>query len=265
MGAALTYARRYALFTLVGIAGEDDLDAPDLAVQTVEPSPKTGPPATETGSNGLRPPPARQNRSRSLARARPASRPPSCRVKPRQSSGTSCWPSWKGWSSRTISTPGHFGVAKGKHPDAGGWGQGQSGVSSPARPPPDRHRMRTSSPAERDQPAANEEIRSRIDKSVLALPEARRLRDKTHLRFVAKQPCLVCGRQPCDPAPSAVCAIARSRTQGQRRIHGPAVPGTPSRTAPHRQGNGLVGESRSRAHQPGAQALAGNPPAPRFC
>jgi ERF superfamily len=31
MGAALTYARRYALFTLVGIAGEDDLDAPDLS------------------------------------------------------------------------------------------------------------------------------------------------------------------------------------------------------------------------------------------
>src|SRR5712671_6784111 len=30
MGAALTYARRYALFTLVGIAGEDDLDAPDV-------------------------------------------------------------------------------------------------------------------------------------------------------------------------------------------------------------------------------------------
>src|ERR1700680_648720 len=39
MGAALTYARRYALFTLVGIAGEDDLDAPDL--------------------NGALPPPAR--------------------------------------------------------------------------------------------------------------------------------------------------------------------------------------------------------------
>jgi ERF superfamily len=37
MGAALTYARRYALFTLVGIAGEDDLDAPDL-----EPAPKAG-------------------------------------------------------------------------------------------------------------------------------------------------------------------------------------------------------------------------------
>ena len=34
MGAALTYARRYALFTLVGIAGEDDLDAPDLNAPT---------------------------------------------------------------------------------------------------------------------------------------------------------------------------------------------------------------------------------------
>src|SRR6478609_5043154 len=38
MGAALTYARRYALFALVGIAGEDDLDAPDALV---------GPPASD--------------------------------------------------------------------------------------------------------------------------------------------------------------------------------------------------------------------------
>src|ERR1700730_18582289 len=38
MGAALTYARRYALFTLVGIAGEDDLDAPDICM----PAPSTG-------------------------------------------------------------------------------------------------------------------------------------------------------------------------------------------------------------------------------
>src|SRR5271169_3187494 len=39
MGAALTYARRYALFTLVGIAGEDDLDAPDLNAK-VEAAPR---------------------------------------------------------------------------------------------------------------------------------------------------------------------------------------------------------------------------------
>src|SRR6202140_3561611 len=47
MGAALTYARRYALFTLVGIAGEDDIDAPDLnapmppASETAKPAPNT--------------------------------------------------------------------------------------------------------------------------------------------------------------------------------------------------------------------------------
>src|SRR5476649_1967018 len=40
MGAALTYARRYALFTMVGIAGEDDLDAPDFtAVGKIEATP----------------------------------------------------------------------------------------------------------------------------------------------------------------------------------------------------------------------------------
>jgi hypothetical protein len=44
MGAALSYARRYALFALVGIAGEDDLDAPDLPV---EPSPVTNSPRSQ--------------------------------------------------------------------------------------------------------------------------------------------------------------------------------------------------------------------------
>jgi hypothetical protein len=54
MGAALTYARRYALFALVGIAGEDDLDAPDLLA---EPSPAL-PIATDTNpglQNGHKP------------------------------------------------------------------------------------------------------------------------------------------------------------------------------------------------------------------
>jgi hypothetical protein len=39
---------------------------------------------------------------------------------------------------------------------------------------------------------------AKIDKSVLALPEPRRLRDKAHLKFVAQQPCLICGRTPSD-------------------------------------------------------------------
>jgi hypothetical protein len=55
------------------------------------------------------------------------------------------------------------------------------------------------SPAEWDRSAATQEIRSRIDKSVLTLAEPKRLKDKHHLRFVAKQTCLVCGREPSDP------------------------------------------------------------------
>ena len=43
IGAALTYARRYALFTLVGIAGEDDIDAPDLCAGPTSLSSSTGP------------------------------------------------------------------------------------------------------------------------------------------------------------------------------------------------------------------------------
>ena len=39
----------------------------------------------------------------------------------------------------------------------------------------------------------------KIDKSVLTIAEPRRIRDKAHLKFVAAQPCLICGRQPSDP------------------------------------------------------------------
>jgi hypothetical protein len=38
-----------------------------------------------------------------------------------------------------------------------------------------------------------------IDKSVLTIAEPRRYRNKEHLRFVARQACLVCGRKPSDP------------------------------------------------------------------
>src|SRR6266571_4606515 len=55
MGAALTYARRYALFTLVGIAGEDDLDAPDLC----ETAPSTPPSAAANRAPKPLPDPSR--------------------------------------------------------------------------------------------------------------------------------------------------------------------------------------------------------------
>ena len=53
MGAALTYARRYALFALVGIAGEDDLDAPDLLT---EPSPAVTTDTSQGAPNGRKSP-----------------------------------------------------------------------------------------------------------------------------------------------------------------------------------------------------------------
>src|SRR5262244_2766796 len=70
MGAALTYARRYALFTLVGIAGEDDLDAPDLCA-----APPTTPATTGTGSGELQLLPRSDGNGRTRAAARAASTP----------------------------------------------------------------------------------------------------------------------------------------------------------------------------------------------
>src|SRR5471032_1183668 len=51
MGAALTYARRYALFTLVGIAGEDDLDAPDPSSKDGPSVPQNGPMREDAGGS----------------------------------------------------------------------------------------------------------------------------------------------------------------------------------------------------------------------
>jgi Rad52/22 family double-strand break repair protein len=47
--------------------------------------------------------------------------------------------------------------------------------------------------------ATVERAPAKIDKSLLAIAEPKRLRDKAHLKFVASQPCLICGRQPSDP------------------------------------------------------------------
>src|SRR6266487_4534706 len=72
MGAALTYARRYALFTLVGIAGEDDLDAPDLGtVSKAElEQPRAGYHTQSVGHGGLATRPPRDG-SNSVASTRP--------------------------------------------------------------------------------------------------------------------------------------------------------------------------------------------------
>ena len=197
MGAALTYARRYALFTLVGIAGEDDLDAPDLAVQTVvDPGPK-GPPAKNSGSNGQI-----RTGTEALQRPRKGAHGAVAAILSSEASailrdqllaeldgleledGLDAW-TLRAWPKTNTLTP-----------------EDGDKVRQAFQARHVRLQKRTDDdfpPAELDPPAAKEEARSRIDKSVLALPEAKRLRDKQHLRFVAKQPCLVCGREPCDP------------------------------------------------------------------
>ena len=75
MGAALTYARRYALFTLVGIAGEDDLDAPDVAAPTnLKPEPAK-PTSSGHKTNGSSPPSTAStavSKQRNVKEARPA-------------------------------------------------------------------------------------------------------------------------------------------------------------------------------------------------
>jgi hypothetical protein len=86
LGAALTYARRYALFTLVGIAGEDDLDAPDLSPAVVPPASQNGPLGPDQAPGGLlhQPSPAQAARQPSpsperrahAGRAKPASLSP---------------------------------------------------------------------------------------------------------------------------------------------------------------------------------------------
>lgn len=84
MGAALTYARRYALFTLVGIAGEDDLDAPDLI------TPKTPASIAEAGNkkdrlNGGHERSIQQHSGRRPAKAIPI--PPKPILEPEASAG----------------------------------------------------------------------------------------------------------------------------------------------------------------------------------
>jgi hypothetical protein len=54
---------------------------------------------------------------------------------------------------------------------------------------------------------------SAIDKSVLPLPELRRVRDREHVGHVAQQPCLICGRRPSD---AHHLRFAQSRALGRK-------------------------------------------------
>ena len=206
MGTALTYARRYALFTLVGIAGEDDLDAPDLAFQTKPLDTQKCPSVRENRADGV------GTRAGGRTLQEPRSQEPRSQ-EPRKSA---IGPKAKVLSAEAsaVLRDDLLAELEGLEDDLDAWTL-RAWPRANTLTSDDGDKVRRAfetrlarlpsttnpdlSPTELVAPAANDETRSRIDKSLLALPEAKRLRDRQHLRFVAKQPCLVCGREPSDP------------------------------------------------------------------
>src|SRR5437016_3801528 len=208
MGAALTYARRYALFTLVGIAGEDDLDAPDLGTAS-----KAGmelPRAdrhTQSGRNG-----GRANRPpRDGGTSAPPARPvlaadESLILRDRlvaELSAINSADDAATWAHRNLPaknslTAGdaqiveaHFqtrlstigdGTTAERPPNAV-----SEGAVVSADPLATDNRQKTSTEAKRPRSGGPR-----------ALEKTVRLRDKDHRKFVTRQPCLVCGRVPSD-------------------------------------------------------------------
>ena len=63
------------------------------------------------------------------------------------------------------------------------------------KPPPHGQNEGRSGPGQ-DKRAETKSAPGQIDKSVLPISAPRRIRDKEHLRYVARQPCLICGRSP---------------------------------------------------------------------
>ena len=231
MGAALTYARRYALFTLVGIAGEDDLDAPDL----VAPTPATKPSAMDrtrrpTAPNGRlnagprgvdhRTPVERPDKTFSTRDAIVLDMQMSARLRDQMLAelnelGTS--DEAARWAKRRYpDKTTKLNVADAEHIDqcfrtkllsfAAHDGEGTAGADTD-----DMFSASTVKPSGRraNKPRPSDSI----DKSALSFPEPRRVRDREHVRHVAQQSCLVCGRRPCD---AHHLRFAQSRALGRK-------------------------------------------------
>jgi len=209
MGAALTYARRYALFTLVGIAGEDDLDAPDLGA-----APKAGsdhsarPNGQKPNGHALAdggPAPAGTRRRTALARAsKPVLAPDqSAALRARlvaEADGLQSADEAASWAHRSLPAKNTLTFADAQFVEDGfrvklsAFGDEQHGNLPEV----------TESLGEAAQPNP---VATKPSKSFSKEPGTRRgrvvaktirLRDKDHRKFVSNQPCLVCGRSPAD-------------------------------------------------------------------
>jgi ERF superfamily len=207
MGAALTYARRYALFTLVGIAGEDDLDAPDLcqtpsppsaANRILKPLPDQWRAPFHTPGNG---------RDRGMTKGEPPAiidGEQSAALRDRLLAEIGNIGSAElaaNWAREALATKNKLAA-----PDAklieDGFEQRLAELASAGTNPPnnDAPAIAGADPHEATTTATSGSDRSDgIDKSVLAVAAPRRYRNREHLHSVTKQPCLICGRKPSDP------------------------------------------------------------------
>ena len=199
MGAALTYARRYSLFALVGIAGEDDLDAPDLT----DPAPETGSPriSSKSGGNGAQKLGSDRQAGRGAGNKSVSASFPSelssalsasLRVELlRQIEGLSSADEAALWAQRRLVAKNQLSAADARQIE-------QAFARRLGIIPPENEKTNEVTATVKESLAEKTRTRQ-IDKSVLGFPEPRRIRDRDHIRHVMKQSCLICGRRPSDP------------------------------------------------------------------
>jgi len=211
MGAALTYARRYALFTLVGIAGEDDIDAPDLTaprpggLETQKPGPN--PKSHLNGGRSAAPGPIPGRRAGTDKPSTPmldATASAALREQlVAELQAIASEHDATAWAQRILGAKNRLIAADARQVEdvfaakLASFAPATKAGDAPARRSPSE----LVASVDRWAPEALETSSGgrEVDKSHLAHPEPRRVRDKEHVRFVAKQPCLVCGRRPADP------------------------------------------------------------------
>jgi len=199
MGAALTYARRYALFTLVGIAGEDDLDAPTTPQTESDPSSKN----RNGHLNGGQSHSTQQFSERRSAKApsRPCSQiletEPSAALRDQliaELNDLSSAEEAAFWAHRVLGAKNTLTAADAEHVEQAFQLKITTMAAHITEEPSARHRPE-------DHSAKRRKKRHRsgpINKSALMFPAARRIRDREHVKSVAQQACLICGRRPAD-------------------------------------------------------------------
>jgi hypothetical protein len=200
MGAALTYARRYALFTLVGIAGEDDLDAPDLAA--CAPAAGGEPVQSQDGlpfpGNGRQRGATKNKRLERLDPAKSAALRDKLLAEVADLTSTE---SAVIWATGVLSAKNSLVTADANLLEEA-FEQKLSGLPSPAVMDTSAGQSAAPELAPHGEPKASSpgsDLPRGIDKSLLAVAAPRRYRNREHLRYVAQQACLVCGRKPSDP------------------------------------------------------------------